>query len=96
MSGLVIALDNIDRVVEIIKKSADRNVAMEQLMANFFLSERQAAAILDMRLARLTSLEVESLHEEMKSLERLIEDLENILNTPCGTPPPHTPPRAIY
>ena len=82
VSGLVIALDNIDRVVEIIKKSADRNVAMEQLMANFFLSERQAAAILDMRLARLTSLEVESLHEEMKSLERLIEDLENILNTP--------------
>ncbi len=82
VSGLVIALDNIDRVVEIIKKSADRNVAMEQLMANFLLSERQAAAILDMRLARLTSLEVESLHAELKSLEQLIQELESILNTP--------------
>ena len=82
VTGLVIALDNIDRVVEIIKKSADRVDAMEQLIANFFLTERQAGAILDMRLVRLTSLEVESLREELRRLEQEIAELKSILNTP--------------
>lgn len=82
VTGLVIALDNIDRVVEIIKKSTDRADAMEQLIANFFLTERQAGAILDMRLVRLTSLEVESLKEELRRLEEEIAELKSILNTP--------------
>ncbi|MBR5250963.1 MAG: DNA gyrase subunit A, partial [Clostridia bacterium] len=82
VSGLVIALDNIDRVVEIIKKSKDRADAMEQLTSNFVLSERQAGAILDMRLVRLTSLEVESLHEELRRLELEIAELKSIIETP--------------
>jgi len=82
VSGLVIALDNIDRVVEIIKKSKDRADAMEQLTSNFVLSERQAGAILDMRLVRLTSLEVESLHEELHRLELEIAELKSIIETP--------------
>ncbi len=83
VGGLVIAQDNIDRVVEIIKKSADRSVAQEKLMSTFMLSEKQANAILDMRLSRLTSLEVESLHAELKDLEKRIEELQSIIDTPA-------------
>ena len=80
--GLVIALDNIDRVIQIIKESRDRQTAAEQLMKEFALSDRQTNAILEMRLSRLTQLEVESLKEELAELERLIEDLKDILAKP--------------
>lgn len=82
VEGLVIAQDNIDRVVEIIKKSADRSAAQVKLMVEFRLTEKQANAILEMKLSRLTSLEVESLHNEMRQLEITIADLKDILAKP--------------
>ena len=80
--GLVIALASIDEVVQIIKSSKDRQDALVKLTENFELDEIQANAILDMRLAKLTSLEVEKLKEELEDLERLIADLEDILARP--------------
>lgn len=82
LEGLVVAQNNIDRVVAIIKGSADRQTAHAQLMAEFNLSERQVNAILDMKLARITHLEVESLRNELNQLAALIADLTDILNTP--------------
>ena len=79
MAGLVLALANIDEVIAIIKQSADKNVACERLMQAFELSDKQANAILEMRLQRLTSLEVEKLQEELAALERTIADLKDIL-----------------
>ena len=79
VKGLVIALNNIDRVIEIIKKSADKNAATAALMAEFDLSDKQANAILEMRLQRLTSMEVEKLKEELIELDRTIADLKDIL-----------------
>lgn len=83
IEGLVKALDNIDRVVSIIKKSTDKVDAQQKLMDAFALTERQANAILEMRLQRLTSLEVESLRKELTALNELIEDLKNILGSPA-------------
>ena len=82
LEGLVKALANIDRVIEIIKSSRDRYEASEKLMGEFYLSDKQTNAILDMRLARLTSLEVEQLKNELAELEERIADLRNILATP--------------
>lgn len=82
VKGLVIALANIDEVIAIIKGSDDKQDAQEKLMANFELSEKQAVAILDMKLSRLTSLEVEKLKEELAELEKLIADLKDILEKP--------------
>ena len=82
VKGLVIALASIDEVVQIIKSSKDRQDALVNLTENFELDEIQANAILDMRLAKLTSLEVEKLKEELEELERLIADLEDILARP--------------
>ncbi len=79
--GLVIAVDNIDEVVDIIKKSANVNAAREKLMERFSLSEIQAKAILDMRLARLTGLERQKLRDELKALRELIVDLQDILRS---------------
>ena len=79
VAGLVLALANIDEVIAIIKQSADKNVACEKLMQAFELSDKQANAILEMRLQRLTSLEVEKLQEELEQLERTIADLKDIL-----------------
>lgn len=79
VKGLVIALANIDEVIDIIKKSKDRSDAMANLMERFLLSDKQAQAILDMRLARLTSLEVETLKEELAELDRKIEEYRGIL-----------------
>ncbi len=79
VAGLVLALANIDEVIAIIKQSADKNVACERLMQAFELSDKQANAILEMRLQRLTSLEVEKLQEELAALERTIADLKDIL-----------------
>ena len=79
VEGLVLALANIDEVIQVIKESADKNVAVERLTATFELDEKQANAILEMRLQRLTSLEVEKLKEELAQLEATILDLKDIL-----------------
>jgi len=79
VKGLVIALANIDQVIEIIKKSADKNTAVQSLVDAFELSEKQANAILEMRLQRLTSMEVHKLNEELIELDRIIADLKDIL-----------------
>ena len=79
VAGLVLALANIDEVIAIIKQSADKNVAAQKLTEAFELSDKQANAILEMRLQRLTSLEVEKLQEELAELERTIADLKDIL-----------------
>ena len=79
VKGLVIALANIDRVIEIIKQSADKNSACDALIAEFELSDKQANAILEMRLQRLTSMEVNKLNEELDELEKIILDLKDIL-----------------
>jgi len=80
--GLVIALANIDEVIAIIKRSKDREDATNQLKESFLLDDIQAHAILDMRLQRLTSMEVEKLNEELRQLEALIADLTDILEKP--------------
>ncbi|MGK7313353.1 MAG: DNA gyrase subunit A [Candidatus Longimicrobiales bacterium M2_2A_002] len=79
LQGLKVAVDNIDRVVEIIRASSDTEEARSSLMEEFELSETQARAILDMRLARLTGLEIEKLQEEIEEVRATIEDLEDIL-----------------
>ena len=82
VKGLVIALAAIDEVIAIIKKSRDRQEAQNNLIAEFELDLKQANAILDMRLQRLTSLEVEKLREELAELEKIMEDLRDILAKP--------------
>ncbi|MGN0797908.1 MAG: DNA gyrase subunit A [Christensenellales bacterium] len=77
--GLVKALANIDEVIATIKASNDRNVAISNLCDKFELSERQAVAILEMRLQRLTALEVDKLKSELEELEKTIADLKDIL-----------------
>ena len=79
--GLIVAVRNIDEVVKIIKTSEDTSEAKRRLMERFELSERQAQAILDMRLARLTSLEIYKLEQELKEVQALIEKLTAILNS---------------
>jgi DNA gyrase subunit A len=79
VEGLLIALDNIDEVVEIIKASEDVAAARQALMARFDLSEIQATHILDMPLRRLTALETGKLREEHEQLMALIEELEALL-----------------
>lgn len=81
LSGLIIAIKNIDAVVKIIKTSKNTTEAKKRLREKFVLSERQAQAILDMRLARLTSLEVYKLEEELKNLRELIKKLYAIINS---------------
>jgi len=79
LEGYKIALDNIDAVIELIKKSKDTEAARTGLMATFGLSEIQANAILDMRLARLTGLEREKTEHEYLETIKLIEELRSIL-----------------
>ncbi len=79
LEGYIIALDNIDAVIETIKKSRDVNTAKANLMKKFKLSEIQAKAILDMRLQRLTGLERKKIEEEYKEIIKLIEKLKGIL-----------------
>jgi DNA gyrase subunit A len=81
LEGLKIALDNIDAVIKIIRSSKDPIQAKEGLMNNFELSEKQAQAILDMRLQRLTGLEVEKVVEEYKTIIKLISQLKGILDS---------------
>lgn len=79
LEGLAVALANIDEVIKIIKSSKDRQDATEKLMSSFMLSDKQAGAILDMRLQRLTSLEVEKITEELDMLKKLIIDYRGII-----------------
>ncbi len=81
LEGLKIAVDNIDEVIKIIRASADDVVAKESLMSRFKLSEIQAKAILEMRLRRLTGLEIEKIESELAELLRLIAELESILKS---------------
>ena len=78
LEGLIIAVRNIDEVIAIIKKSESTSDARSKLMARFELTEVQAQAILDLRLARLTKLEVFKLEEELKELKKLIKKLTAI------------------
>ncbi|MDE2973769.1 MAG: DNA gyrase subunit A [Gemmatimonadota bacterium] len=79
LEGLRIAVDNIDEVVRIVRGSRDAHEAAVTLRAAFDLSERQARAILDMRLARLTGLEMEKLDTELAEVRARIAELERIL-----------------
>ena len=81
LEGLHIAIVNIDEVVAIIKTSPNTTEAKVRLRQRFLLSEKQAQAILDMRLARLTSLEVYKIEQEINELKILIEKLTAILNS---------------
>jgi DNA gyrase subunit A len=80
LEGLKIALDNLDRIIALIRASRTPKDAKEGLMAKFSLSEIQAQAILDMRLQRLTNLEREKINEEYKALIQLIARLREILS----------------
>ncbi len=79
LEGLIIAVRNIDEVIEIIKKSESVPVARQRLRDRFKLSERQAQAILDLRLARLTKLEIYKLEQELEELKKLIARLTAIV-----------------
>ena len=79
LEGFIIALDNLDEVIKLIRGSQTTDIAREGLMTTFNLSEKQAQAILDMRLQRLTGLEREKIEEEYKSLVQLIAELKAIL-----------------
>ncbi|MFC1527116.1 DNA gyrase subunit A [Candidatus Neomarinimicrobiota bacterium] len=81
LEGLKIALDNIDEVIKIIRGSKNPAQAKEGLMDGFELSEIQAQAILDMRLQKLTGLEVDKVVEEYKAIIQLIAQLKNILES---------------
>ena len=81
LEGLKIAVDNIDEVIKIIRASADDDEAKENLMSRFSLSEIQAKAILEMRLRRLTGLEIEKIESELAELRKKIEELEGILKS---------------
>ncbi len=82
LEGLKIALDNIDEVIATIRRSRDTETARKNLMKGFKLSELQAQAILDMRLARLAALERQKIEAEYKEVMALIEYLEGLLANP--------------
>jgi DNA gyrase subunit A len=81
LEGLVIALKNIDEVIKTIKASKDKEVARVSLIKKFKLSERQAVAILEMRLQNLANLEGKKIEDELKEKQRLIKELEGILSS---------------
>jgi DNA gyrase subunit A len=83
LEGLKIALDNLDAVIKTIRESADVEVARTNLMTRFGLSEAQAQAILDMRLARLAALERKKIEDEYLQVIQLIAVLEDILANPA-------------
>ena len=77
--GLLLALKDIDKIVEFIKKAENTQAAHEGLMKKFSLSERQAKAVLEIRLQQLTHLEATKLHDEEKSLKATISELKTLL-----------------
>ncbi len=81
LEGLKIALDNIDAVIKIIKESKTDELAKEQLMSRFKLDDVQTEAILEMKLRKLTGLEIEKVLEEIAELMKLIEELKSILSS---------------
>ena len=81
LEGLAIALANIDEVVELLKKSPDRQGAIANLTARFALDEAQAVSILEMRLQRLTGLEVEKIKEELEQKHQEIAEYNRILSS---------------
>jgi DNA gyrase subunit A len=81
LEGLKIAVDSIDAVIKVIRAAADVPVANAQLQKRFKLTERQADAILAMRLAKLTGLEIEKLEEELKEVRAIIKDLRALLDS---------------
>jgi DNA gyrase subunit A len=81
LEGLKIAVDNIDEVIRIIRASNDDSEAKESLMNRFELSEIQAKSILEMRLRRLTGLEIEKIETELAELRKTIEYLESVLKS---------------
>ena len=80
LEGLIIASDNIDEVIEIIKASNNADNAKENLMKKYNLSEIQSKAIVEMRLRQLTGLEQDKLRGEFEDIKQLIKDLKNILS----------------
>lgn len=83
LEGLKIALDHIDAIVALIRAAADPDTARTQMMDRFALSEAQAKAILDMRLARLTGLERDKIDEEYRDLLKMIEYYHQVLASPA-------------
>jgi len=81
LEGLIIAVDNLDEVIRLIRASSTPKEARERLMNRFGLTEIQAQAILDMRLQRLTNLEIVSLRKEYEEVKRLIDKLLGILGS---------------
>ncbi len=81
VSGLIIAVTDIDRVIQIIKKSPDTATAKQNLRKEYDLSDIQAQAILDLKLSRLTRLEIDNLKEELRQLELLIKELTAIIES---------------
>ncbi|MDQ8153749.1 MAG: DNA gyrase subunit A [Gemmatimonadota bacterium] len=81
LEGLKIAVDNIDAVIKVIRAAEDTESASLELQKRFKLSERQAEAILNMRLAKLTGLEREKLEEELKEVRAIIEELSALLES---------------
>ena len=79
LEGLKICVDNIDEVIKVIRAAEDTPQASEQLQRRFKLSERQAEAVLNMRLAKLTGLEIEKLEEELAEVRATIQGLEALL-----------------
>jgi DNA gyrase subunit A len=82
LDGLVLALNDVDAVIQTIKQSEDKQTAIQNLVDNFNFTQVQANAILEMRLQRLTGLEIEKLKEELKSLKEQIADYVDILAKP--------------
>jgi len=81
LEGLKIAVDNIDAVIRLIRAADDTPTASAQLQRRFKLSERQAEAILNMRLAKLTGLEIEKLEDELRDVRAFIKDMRDILGS---------------
>ena len=79
LEGLKIAVDNIDAVIKLIRAAEDTPTASAQLQKRFKLTERQAEAILNMRLAKLTGLEIEKLEAELKEVRAFVKELRDIL-----------------
>lgn len=82
VEGLLVAMNHIDEIIQLIKSAKDEEQALQQLMERYELSDIQAKAILDMRLRRLTSLEVEKLIAEQQELVSTIGQLESLLASP--------------
>ncbi len=82
LEGLKIALDHLDAIIALIRKSANRDAAKSALMSEFKLSDIQANAILDMRLSQLANLERQKVYDEYDAILKLISELEDVLSNP--------------